>query len=170
MIRTTLFLALTLAAGATFAATATPNPATDAERAARKAAWQADAKARFDAADADRDGRLDRVEVQGHERLARHFDRLDKNADGELTRDEIAQARGHRGDRGHRGGAFHLGLIKGMDDDGNEAISRAELGNKMPKWSEQFTVIDANDDGQLQRTELLAFAKVQREERGASRR
>jgi Ca2+-binding EF-hand superfamily protein len=165
MIRTALVVALSLAAATVFAATpATPAganaaPLSASDVAARRAAWQAEAKQRFDAADADRDGRLDRVEVAQNERLARHFDRLDADADGELTPDELAQARRHRG--GHRGRiAFHIGLVKGMDDDGDDAISRAELGDKMPLWAEQFARIDVDADGRLQHEELRAFART----------
>ena len=150
MFRTTLAISLALAAGAAFAAT----PATDHDN--RRAQWRAEAQARFAAADADRDGRLDRVEAQAvNARLAERFDLLDANADGELTPEEMRSAR----HGGHRRGGFLAGLVKGMDDDGDGAISRAELGDKMPKWSEQFARIDSDADGRLSREELRGFAR-----------
>lgn len=134
------------------------------DREARRAEWQAKADARFAAADVDRDGRLDKVEAQAFgDRLAKHFDRMDANKDGELDKAELAKVREHgrhgRGKmRGHM--AYQRGLFVGMDDDGNGAISRAELGNKAPKWVENFGSIDANANGELSKEELRAYRKA----------
>ena len=154
-IRFPLALCLGLAAAGVSAADV-PAPG-DTARAERRAQFEA----RFTAADADRDGRLDRVEAEAAgSHLVRFFDRLDADADGELTREELAAAHGRRGHRGHGGFAFFAGLVKGMDDDGDGAISRAELGTKMPIWSDAFTTIDANADGRLERDELRAHARA----------
>ncbi|WP_176693159.1 EF-hand domain-containing protein [Arenimonas terrae] len=145
----------------------------DADREARRAEWQAKAEARFAEADTDRDGRLDRVEARAFgERFNKHFDRIDANKDGEVDKQEIAQARQHmrKGRHGMRAGmAYQRGLIKGMDDDGDGAISRAELGSKVPRWSDNFATIDSNGDGELSREELHAAKRAAREERQASR-
>lgn len=158
MTRSILALALLFAATGAVAADSAP------DRDARRAEWKAKAEARFVAADADRDGRLDRVEAQSAgERLARHFDRLDADADGELTREELAKARHGRSGPGRHGGrAFLAGLVKGMDDDGDGAISRAELGDKVPEWVAQFAAIDADSDGRLGRDELRAHVRQHR--------
>lgn len=162
--------ALVLASGSALA-----NPA-DADHDARRAEWQAKADARFAEADKDRDGRIDRVEAQAFgERFGKNFDRMDANTDGEIDKQEIAQARRHMrdGQRGHRGMhshmAFQRGLVKGMDDDGDGAVSRAELGNKVPKWSENFAAIDADADGKLSREELRAHMRAEHEARKAQR-
>ena len=145
MFKPLICTALVLASGLALAQTGT------ADHEARRAEWQAKADARFAEADKDADGRIDRVEAQAFgERFNKNFDRMDANKDGELDRQELAQARQHarngrHGGRGH--GAFLHGLIKGMDDDGDGAIDRAELGNKMPKWSENFATIDADANG-----------------------
>ncbi len=145
----------------------------DADREARRAEWQAKAEARFAEADKDRDGRLDRVEAQAFgERFNNHFDRIDANADGEIDKQEIAQARQHarKGRHGMRAGmAYQRGLFKGMDDDGDGAISRAELGDKVPRWSENFATIDANSDGKLSREELHAARRAAHAQRQAQR-
>jgi Ca2+-binding EF-hand superfamily protein len=145
----------------------------DADREARRAEWQAKAEARFAEADTDRDGRLDRVEAQAFgERFNQHFDRIDANHDGEVDKQEIAQARQHarKGRHGMRQhAAFQRGLFKGMDDNGDGAISRAELGDKMPRWSENFAGIDTNGDGQLSREELRAAKRAAHEQRKAAR-
>ena len=141
-IRFPLALCLGLAAAGVSAADV-PAPG-DTARAERRAQFEA----RFTAAEA----------AGSH--LVRFFDRLDADADGELTREELAAAHGRRGHRGHGGFAFFAGLVKGMDDDGDGAISRAELGTKMPIWSDAFTTIDANADGRLERDELRAHARA----------
>jgi hypothetical protein len=165
MLRITLAISLALATGA--AAAATPTPTTGAsspsgERDARHAQWRAEAQARFNAADADRDGSLDRVEAQAlGARVAEHFDRIDADSNGGLTPEEMKNARkGSR--RGHGRAAFFMGLVKGMDDDADGAISRAELGGKMPLWSENFTTIDADGDGRLSHEELREHARATR--------
>ena len=156
-IRLPLVLCLGLAAaGATAADLAAPETGPHAGR-------RAELEARFAAADADRDGRLDRVEAATvGDRLVGFFDRLDADTDGKLTREELASAaRGYHGHRGHAGFAFFAGVVKGMDDDGDGDLSLAEIGTKMPAWSDAFATIDANADGRLQRDELHAHARAQ---------
>jgi Ca2+-binding EF-hand superfamily protein len=49
---------------------------------------------RFKGADADGNGTISRAEAEkAMPRLARHFDRVDANKDGQVTRDEIMAAR-----------------------------------------------------------------------------
>jgi hypothetical protein len=49
---------------------------------------------RFKSADADGNGMISRAEAEkAMPRLVRHFDRLDANKDGQVTRDEMAAAR-----------------------------------------------------------------------------
>lgn len=169
MFKPLICTALVLASGFAFAQDA------GGDREARRAEWQARAEARFAEADKDRDGRLDRVEVQAYgERMARHFDRIDANRDGELERAEIADARRQamQGKRHHRMRAMHAyqrGLFKGMDDDGNGAISRAELGDKMPRWAENFAAIDADQDGEISAGELKAHRQAMRAAHRAQR-
>jgi Ca2+-binding EF-hand superfamily protein len=145
------------------------------DREARRAEWQAKAEARFAEADKDRDGRLDKVEVQAYgDRMVRNFDRIDANKDGELERSEIAQARRHAaGQQGRQRmkmmQAYQRGLFKGMDDDGNGAISRAELGDKMPRWAENFAAIDADGNGEMSAEELKAHRQKMRAEHRAKR-
>ncbi len=53
---------------------------------------------RFKRADTDGNGALNREEAgKGSRALARHFDRIDANKDGQITNDEIQAARKARG-------------------------------------------------------------------------
>lgn len=55
---------------------------------------QAQREQRFKQADTDGNGMLSRAEAEkGMPRLARNFDRIDSNKDGQLSRDELAAAR-----------------------------------------------------------------------------
>jgi Ca2+-binding EF-hand superfamily protein len=55
---------------------------------------------RFSKADADGNGVLSRAEAEkGMRRLARHFETIDANRDGQVTMDEIRAARKARGAR-----------------------------------------------------------------------
>jgi Ca2+-binding EF-hand superfamily protein len=65
--------------------------------------------------------------------------------------------------------AYQRGLFKGMDDDGNGAISRAELGDKVPRWVENFAVIDADANGEVSADELKAHRQKMRAEHRAQR-
>lgn len=162
MRKTLIFTALALSAGVVLAQTPSPMAG---ERAAQRAEWRAQAEARFKQADSDGDGQLDRVEVKAlGPRLAEHFDKVDADADGELSRGEMAAARAamgrHAGKARHRRQGYMAGLFQGMDDDGNGAVSRAELGGKAPKLAENFATIDADGNGELSREELKAFGKA----------
>lgn len=60
---------------------------------------QAKMDQRFKKADSDGNGTLSRAEAgQGMPMLAKNFDRVDVNKDGQLSRDEIAAARKQRGE------------------------------------------------------------------------
>lgn len=171
MRKTLIFTALALASGLVMAQQSAPTN-DRGDREAQRAEWRAKADARFAEADKDGDGTLDRIEVQGlNERLAKNFERVDTDADGELTREELramharmAKMR-HQGRKGAGRMGYMQGLIKGMDDDGNGAISRAELGDKAPKLAENFAAIDTNGDGELSREEMREHHQTHRAER-----
>ena len=74
----------------------------------RREEMRAEAEARFKAADKNGDNLLSKDEVTaGMPRLARNFDLLDTNKDGELSPEELAAARHHMaGGRGKGHGGF----------------------------------------------------------------
>jgi hypothetical protein len=168
MSKTLTFAALLLASGLCGAQTAT-----DPQRDARWAEREAQAQARFAAADVDKDGGIDRVEARAlGPRVVDHFDRVDGNKDGSLDARELGRARAHARAQGHQGQArkaFLRGLFIGLDDDGDGAISRAELGDKLPKLAASFAQIDRDSDGRISKEEMRAHRMQRQAERQAPR-
>jgi len=97
--------------------------------------------------DKDGDGKLSKDEVP--ERMAERFDKLDKDGDGFITAEEMQamQRRGRDGQGGPQGG----GMIKRLDKDGDGKLSKDEVPEKM---AEHFDKLDANGDGVLDEGEL----------------
>ena len=117
--------------------------------------------AAFAASDANRDGKLSMAEfeVARRQKLAEQFAKMDANQDGGLTQDEMREAvREHkhmRSARKHQAMAMRE-HARALDSDGDKALSRAEIGDKMPKLTENFDAIDLDNDGKLSREEMRA--------------
>ena len=168
MNRTLIFTALALATGLALAQA--PAPAGGETREARVAEMRARMDARFAEADKDGNGRIEKAEAEAvGERFARRFERMDANKDGAVDREEMTAAVRHAHERrrgarhamqGHR--AFMRGLWIGLDDDKDGLVSRAELGDKMPRWSDKFEAMDANRDGKLSQGEVGDYRRAMR--------
>ena len=158
MFKPLICTALVLASGIAFA------QAPGADRDARRAEHQAKAAERFAAADKDANGRIDRLEAQAvGERMAKHFDRMDANKDGGIDQAEIMAARKKMARGGHRmksAMAYQRGLFVGMDDNGDGAVTAAELGTKHKRWSEDFQIIDTNRDAKITAEEIKAYGRA----------
>ncbi len=158
MFKPLICTALVLASGIAFA----QDPG--AERGARHADRQAQVQARFTAADKDGNGRIDRLEAQAvGERMANNFDRMDANKDGSIDQAELAAMRQKMrrgGDRMKSAMSYQRGLFVGMDDNGDGAVTAAELGSKHERWSEDFEIIDANRDAKLTSEEIKAYGRA----------
>lgn len=170
MFKPLICTALVLASG--FALAQDPG-AGRGDRAERHAQWQAKAEARFSAADKNADGRIDKTEASAvGERMARNFDRMDANADGFLDKAELMATRQkmrRAGGRMKTAMAYQRGLFVGMDDDGDGALTRAEMGTKHKPWSDDFDIIDTNADGKATAEELRAYGRAKLQARRAER-
>ena len=101
---------------------------------------------RFKKADTNADGSISRAEAASMPRLAKHFDEIDANKDGQASADELRAF--HEKRRGEH--------WKKLDANGDGAISKAEAQANAPRLLERFDQIDANKDGQLSKDELQA--------------
>jgi hypothetical protein len=119
------------------------------------------AAAKFAEADSNHDGAISQSEWQSASlrRAAEHFQKMDSNRDGKLSQEEMAAGR-HMGRRGHGDRGDRL---RAMDTDGDSQLSRAEIGDTMPRLSADFDRLDGNRDGKLSREEIRA-GREQREE------
>ncbi|MGB5353906.1 MAG: hypothetical protein WBN32_09880 [Woeseia sp.] len=128
-------------------------------------------------ADADNDGQISLGEFRAaHEqRIVERFARMDLNADGFISEDEMKAAprdrRGAEGKRRHREGRNPEKLIERMDSDGSGGLSLQELeGKRFSPDSTTFGAADVDGSGELSAEELHAMMKAHRaERRGADR-
>lgn len=120
----------------------------------------------FAESDSNHDGKLSMAEWQQAQNrlLAKRFEKMDLNRDGSLVQDEMRQARSeHRASRKDKSRAMRE-KAKALDTNGDQALSRAEIGDAMPKVAENFASIDLDNDGKLSRDELRAGRKALREQ------
>jgi len=100
--------------------------------------------------DTNGDGVIDRAEAAKSPRLAQDFDKLDKNKDGKLSKDELPQ----RGDF-RRGG--HDFMAK-LDTNKDGRVSRDEA-KADPKFAARFDEMDVNKDGFVDKADFQARMK-----------
>jgi Ca2+-binding EF-hand superfamily protein len=120
----------------------------------------------FRKADADGNGTLSRAEVEkSMPRLAKHFDQIDTNKDGQLSHDEMKAAKKNHKHAHKKGNkvdrqAKAAERFKHADANGDGKISRAEAEKNAPRLVKKFDAIDANKDGQLTQEELRAYRET----------
>ncbi len=140
----------------------------------RAADRQAKAQERFQTLDKNRDGKLSFAEMQNNPEHRARFDKADANRDGALTQDEIRQAhqkkhearKARRGEHREKMQAAREKLQR-LDANQDQALTRAEIGNELPKLAENFDIIDGNNDGKVTREEMKIARKAMRAEREA---
>lgn len=161
MNRIVLFIALTASAGIALAQTAMTTGNSDSPRADR----HAKAEARFNDADSNHDGKISFEEMQAAEqhRLRERFDKLDANHDGGVSMDEMRLAHQHRGEMREQRREHWQGMrekLRSLDTDHDQALTKQELGDAMPRLAENFDRLDANHDGKLTRDEIHAMHRM----------
>jgi Ca2+-binding EF-hand superfamily protein len=122
------------------------------------------AEAKFAEADSNHDGAISQSEWQSARlrEANEHFQKMDGNRDGKLSREEMQSAREQRMG-GHRR-EERRERMRALDTDGDQQLSRAEIGDSMPKLAQDFDRIDANRDGKLSREEMRGAREMRRGE------
>lgn len=142
------------------------------QKADRRADMQSKAQERFQTLDTNRDGKLSYAELQNNPKHRERFDKADLNRDGGLSQDELKQA--HEQKRQQRKerrtqmrGKMQAGRekLQRLDTNKDQALTLAEIGNEMPKLSENFNIIDGNNDGKITREEMRIARAAMRAER-----
>jgi Ca2+-binding EF-hand superfamily protein len=105
---------------------------------------------RLKAADTNNDGLISRAEAAALPKIAKHFDEIDTNKDGQLSQDEM---RAFHQQRRAAAAAEHF---KSLDKDGDGRISKAEADAGAPRLAAHFAQIDANGDGFITPEEMKA--------------
>lgn len=125
-----------------------------AQTAAEQQSYQQRLQQLFQRLDRNGDQRLQRQEVQGHAYLERHFDRLDSQRRGYLTPEDLRPAQAQRGERAAR-------FFSEADRNGDGRIDRREAEGY--SWLRQhFSSADRNGDGSVDRQELHGLAEQRR--------
>lgn len=155
MLKSALIALLALAPALSFAATATS---------AAKGARLAD---QFRRADSDANGLLSRAEAErSAPRLAKAFDAVDTNHDGQISPEEVrAWRKASRTGRRAAPNRFDQIFAK-ADGDGDGALSRAEAQNGLPRVAKKFDLIDRDHDGRVTREEMRDWLAARRAARG----
>ncbi len=105
--------------------------------------------------DANGDGFVDKAEAAKFPGLAAHFDALDTNHDGKLSKDEL-----HAGWKQHAGEHGGFGFFKKLDTDGDGRVSKEEAKAADDKrFEERFDKMDANHDGFVDKSDFELIRK-----------
>ena len=112
---------------------------------------------RLKQADTDGNGLISREESKALPMIAKHFDEIDANRDGQVSPDELRafheQMRGQHEQMRAQRRAEHW---KKLDTDGDGKVSLAEAQANAPRLAEHFGQIDANGDGFITPEEMKA--------------
>ncbi len=138
----------------------------------RRADMKAKSQARFEALDTNRDGKISYAEFQNNPKQRERFEKADVNRDGGLSQEEIKQAHEQRKlQREERRAKVREKMqatrekLQRLDVNKDQAFTRAEIGNEMPKLLEHFDLIDGNNDGKITREEMRIARLAMRAER-----
>lgn len=129
----------------------------NAHRKSARQEQRAAAKERWSDADADGSGQISRDEAAvSMPMLAGHFEMLDANGDGEVSRSEVRKARyAHR----QKARAQFNERWEAADIDGDGTLDLAEAQTGFARLAEQFSTVDADNDGKITRQEMKARSR-----------
>ena len=112
---------------------------------------------RLKQADTDGNGLISRDEAKALPRLAKHFDEIDANHDGQLSSDEMrAYHQAMHAKHGQERQARMAEHWKKIDTDGDGRVSLAEAQANAPRLAQHFQQLDANGDGFITPDEMKA--------------
>ncbi|MEN8861736.1 MAG: hypothetical protein ABF315_00945 [Lentimonas sp.] len=109
--------------------------------------------------DTDNSGGISKEEAKGP--LAKHFDKIDEDGDGEITKAEFAKASKKMRQR-QKGGSPREKFDE-HDADSNGSLSKDEAPERM---LEHFDEIDADGNGEITKEELKAAAEARGGKKG----
>jgi Ca2+-binding EF-hand superfamily protein len=165
MMKSTLLSTLVAGLFMTSAAFAQTSPAASATP-DRATMMQQHFDQHFAKSDKNGDGFIDHNEAAGNKRLSEHFDEIDTNKDGKLSKDELKAHFAAHHAKSHE--KFEA-KFKAADKDGDGALSKEEAqAAKMPHIVKNFDAIDANKDGKVTPDELHAFMASQHKAHASS--
>jgi Ca2+-binding EF-hand superfamily protein len=163
----TLLLSLLFSGAALAQSNPAPTASTAQPSVERSASMHHKKGEHFEQADKNHDGFLDRNEVADNKHLSQHFDEIDTNKDGKLSKEELKAA--HDASRAKHRDEFQA-KFKAADKDGDGALTKAEAeSGNMPQIAKNFDAIDANKDGKVTQDELRAFMMKHRKEHMANK-
>ncbi len=111
--------------------------------------------------DADKNGTISKEEAKGP--LAKNFDKIDANSDGQLDKKELRTVQKKRQKQAKEAGK----KLKEADTDGNGSISKDEASAaELKKLVEHFDKIDADSNGEISKEEMRAMRQKGKKRQG----
>jgi Ca2+-binding EF-hand superfamily protein len=95
--------------------------------------------------------------------LAKHFDRIDQNSDGSISREEHTSIARKMRERQQNMQRERANRLEEMDINGNGSISKEEAGERL---AQRFEEIDSDGDGELTKEEMRTGGMKMRAKKG----
>lgn len=117
--------------------------------------------------DKDGDGFVSREEAAGRSKLLEHFDEIDANKDGKLSKEELHM---HHRQMKKNMKQQAKERFKAADKDGDGALTKEEAqAANLKRVVAHFDEIDANKDGKVSPEELKAFMVKKHQQKKAEK-
>lgn len=123
-----------------------------------------DAKQHFERLDSDADGSVSRAEAAGTERLENEFGTIDGNRDGQISAEEYQVfVKARRSEQREKAKARIQQRWADADSNGDGMISRAEAEQGLPMIAKRFDTMDSDQDGKISQQELFRLSQRRHE-------